>query len=163
MWVYIWLNAVSQVIAKKILFKYKMEHNATSGSLHNESLPNTLSSSAMLFIKKVLYWEWTDCSIPEETPAKTKAEAINGRLRPPCAGVKQVRQCSAGGLSQREIWWFRQTDGLQPRMIQKYILKKRKCTGTPIFSCILKAFTILPLPFEPYVKKWSKQLTFYNI
>ncbi len=32
MWVYIWLNAVSQVIAKKILFKYKMEHNATSGS-----------------------------------------------------------------------------------------------------------------------------------
>lgn len=32
MWVYIWLNAVSQVTAKKILFKYKIEHNATSGT-----------------------------------------------------------------------------------------------------------------------------------
>lgn len=125
----------------------------------------------MLFIKKVLYWEWTDCSIPEETPAKTTAEAINGCERPPCDSVKQVRQCTAGGPSQREIWWFRQTDGLHLRKKRKKKKskernnKERKHVGTQISNItfckgfllnyvqllyILKASAILALPFEPY-------------
>lgn len=133
----------------------------------------------MLFIKKVLYWEWTDCSIPDETPAKTTAEAINGCERPPCDSVKQVRQCTAGGPSQREIWWFRQTDGLHLRKKKrkknqkKEIIKKENmlelitfCKGFLLnyvqLLYISKASAILALPFEPYVTHNHYSLLYNN-
>lgn len=75
MWVYIWLNVVSQVIAKKILFNYKTERNVTSGT-HTMKLCQTPCAAVICFSLKKKYSTENGQIVPfpRRLPQKTRVK-----------------------------------------------------------------------------------------